>query len=193
MDQSTARSATTASTSGRGRSNENANGSPSCAHLPGGEVDEHRFVAGAEQHVGPDALAQGRRLRQQRLPPCLQAAHEVRRRCRPGGLRPFEPRSPVRGVALEVLALGAEDALDVRLREGMGDRDPSRVMSNVVCRDGQLGGVPAGAAQALDEHGLVREDRQFVTVDHVEPEELAVEEARRSRRGHHHAASMAST
>ena len=47
----------------------------------------------------------------------------------------------------------------------------SRVMSNVVPGMASWA-VSRPAPQALDEHGLVREDRQFVAVDHVEPEEL---------------------
>ena len=51
-------------------------------------------------------------------------------------------------------------------------------------RDGTNKGLAAGG-ESVEEHTLVREDRQLVTSDHIEGEELGIEERRRAGTGHH--------
>ncbi len=94
-----------------------------------------------------------------------------------------EPSLPVGAVALEVGRLVVEDRVDV----GFGDRmdDVDRVGGDLDRRAGdRQHAMTAGPLEPGDERALVGEDRQLVARDHVEVEQLVVEEDRRAGAGH---------
>ena len=149
------------------------------------KVNDNRQVARVDHDVRSDHRAQRRRHLEERLPPVLQLGQQVDVERLPVGFHVVEPRQPVGLVLLEVGALIVEDGLDlsVRHRVGRGNR--------VTDLNRGAGDVHHAITFAVVEHrkkcGLVGEDRQLVTVDHVQAEQVRVEETGWAGAGHNRA------
>ena len=81
--------------------------------------------------------------------------------------------------------MSSKIAVHVGVGERMGDLDRSAGVTSIVVPGMFITPGSAGRGEPIEERPLVREDAHLVAVDHVQPEQVVVEEARWPGARHH--------